>query len=86
MQKHAFKNNFSTKKSFKIDKVALRLKIIADTKSYLLSGKQIDIQPASPNAKVAEFKLRELGYYSDSEQFYTIEESDDVINNHLNEI
>jgi hypothetical protein len=86
MQKHAFKNNFSTRKSFKIDKAQLRLKIIEDTKSYLLSGKKIQIQPDSPNAKVAEFKIRELGSYSDSEQFYTIEESDDVIHNHLNEI
>ena len=67
------------------NKTLLRKEIEIHTKEFLKSNK-ITVLPDSPNAKVPEVQIKELGQSYDSHQFYQLEEDDKRIHEHLNNI
>ena len=71
--KHPFKASMSLVQD-KVDKDKLRIDVENATIEYLKSNK-IHYQSNSPNAKVTEVGIRDLGSYSDSAEFYYLEES-----------
>ena len=57
-----------------LDKDKLRTEVKNATIEYLKTNK-IHYQTNSPNAKVTSVGIRDLGSYSDSAEFYYLEES-----------
>ena len=72
-RKHPFKASNSLVKNA-VDKDKLRIDVKNATTEYLKSNK-IHYQDNSPNAKVKSVGIRDLGAYSDSAEFYYLEES-----------
>jgi len=54
----------------KESKAEMRADIIAATKEYLEAGKQINVIPPGPNAKVAALNIRELGWFAEERVCY----------------
>ena len=71
--KHTFKASMSLVQD-KLDKDKLRIDVKNATIEYLKTNK-IHYQTNSPNAKVTSVGIRDLGSYSDSAEFYYLEES-----------
>ena len=67
------------------DKTKLREEIITKTKLFI-QKKSITILPDSPNAKVPEVRIRDMGQFHDAHEFYVMEEQDDNIHQDLNNI
>lgn len=72
-------------KPLKIDKEQLRKDILIETKKYLQNNK-ITFLPDSPTGKVPAVHIRDLGAFSDTAEFYYIEEEDDTKNQRLNNL
>ena len=70
---HPFKANMSLQKD-NVNKEQLRIDVKQATTEYLKT-KTIQYQNDSPNGKVQSVGIRELGSYSDSAEFYYLEES-----------
>lgn len=85
--KHAKPHPFKvqTLGPYSINKEQLRIDIITETKKFLQSNK-ITFLPDSPSSKVPEVRIRDLGAFSDTAEFYYIEEEDDTKNQRLNNI
>lgn len=79
---HPFKTFNMFRKSSSENKLKLRKEIKEKTLEFLVKNK-ITFLPDAPNGKVPEIRIRELGSYTDSSDFYYIEEQDDVNNYHL---
>ena len=70
---HPFKANMSLQKD-NTDKDQLRLDVKQATIEYLKTNK-IEYQNDSPNGKVTSVRISELGSYSDTPEFYYLEDS-----------
>ena len=68
-----------------INKEQLRKDILIETKKFLKNNK-ITFLPDSPTGKVPEVHIRDLGAFSDTAEFYYLEEEDDTKNQHLNNL
>lgn len=68
-----------------INKEQLRKDILTETKKFLQTNK-ITYLPDSPTGKVPEVHIRDLGAFSDTAEFYYLEEEDDTKNQRLNNI
>ena len=82
---HQFRTFNMSSKSSPENKLKLRKEIEEKTQEFLVKNK-ITFLPDAPNGKVPEIRIRELGSYTDSSDFYYIEEEDDVNNFNLLEI
>ena len=85
MKKHYRFKTMSLGKDKNPSKALLRNEIEIKTKEFLKSNK-ITVLPSSPNAKVPEVHIRELGQFNDAHEFYQLEEDDKQRNQHLNNI
>lgn len=72
-RRHPFKASMTLRKD-NINKEQLRLEVKEATVEYLKT-KKIDYQNDSPNGKVTSVRVSELGSYSDTPEFYYLEES-----------
>tara|TARA_R100001530_G_scaffold136253_1_gene116039 strand:+ start:4923 stop:5171 length:249 start_codon:yes stop_codon:yes gene_type:complete len=72
-RRHPFKASKSLVKD-SVDKEKLRRDVKNATIEYLKTNK-IQYQSNSPNAKIRSVGIRDLGSYSDSAEFYYLEES-----------
>jgi hypothetical protein len=75
--KHSFKHPYKahlTLKKDNPDKIQLRKDLELATIEYLKTNK-IEYQNDSPNGKVTSVRVSELGSYSDSPEFYYLEDS-----------
>ena len=73
MKPHPFKGVWKPKIPIP-EKPQLREDIIVATKEYLKT-KKIEYQNDSPNGKITSVRVSEIGSYSDSPEFYYLEES-----------
>ena len=64
-----------------INKEQLRKDILIETKKFLKNNK-ITFLPDSPSGKVPEVHIRDFAF-SDTAEFYYLEEEDDTKNQHL---
>jgi len=70
---HPFKASMTLRKD-NTNKEQLRLDVQQATIEYLKT-KKIEYQNDSPNGKVTSVRISELGSYSDSPEFYYLEDS-----------